>query len=676
MATSAPAPHAVRTVDDVRIPLRDGITLSARLWLPEDPAALPVPAVLEAQPYRKGDVTALDDSRRHPYVAARGYACLRLDLRGAGDSEGLPLDEYDPQEQEDLLDVIAWIAEQEWCTGAVGMTGISWSGFNGLQLAARRPPALKAIVTACSTDDRYDNDVHYLGGSPLGYYLLPWSTAMLAFACRPPDPATVGERWRAEWLARMRNAPHLIETWLAHQRRDAYWRGGSVGEDPAAIACPVLAVGGWADAYTDAILRLLEHLEAPAWGLVGPWGHTWPQDGVPGPAIGFLQEQVRWWDRWLKGIDNGVDALPRLRAWMPEPGTTPDQDRQEGRWLAIAEGWPASDVRTERRTLDADGTLGPPSSDGRALATGARSIRSPLTVGIDAGAWCGYGLPGDAAGDQRRDDARSLTWDGAPLAAPLEVVGPTAVHLRIAADRPVAFVAVRLVDVAPDGRATMVARGVLNLCHRDGHDAPSRLEPGTPVDATVSLKAVAHAFGAGHRVRVSLSTSLWPWIWPAPEPVTVTVLGGALELPRWTRPAAADPPVAFDPPETAPPLPVELLRPPAPHVRVVEDLIGGETRYEMARDFVGTKLLPGGLRYEDADPVRLAVRDEDPLSAVVEADRTVRMTREDWDVRIEVRSRMTADAEDFHATSTVEAYEAGELVFTTTHDCRVPRDHC
>lgn len=671
------APHAVRTLDDVRIPLRDGTTLSARIWLPDDPAALPVPAVLEYLPYRKGDVTALDDSRRHPYVAAHGYACLRVDLRGAGDSEGLPLDEYHPQEQEDALDVIAWIAEQEWCTGAVGMTGISWSGFNSLQLAARRPPALRAIITACSTDDRYDNDVHYLGGSPLGYYLLPWSTAMLAFASRPPDPATVGEGWRAQWLERLEHAPHLIETWLRHQRRDAYWQGGSVDGDYAAIDCPVLAVGGWADAYTDAILRLLEHLDAPAWGLIGPWGHAWPQDGVPGPAVGFLQECVRWWDHWLKGEDRGIEAQPRLRAWMPRAGTTPEQAVQDGRWLAI-DRWPSADVRGDRWPLRPDGTLATPGDPAGepAASTATRSIRSPQTVGIDAGAWCGYGLPGDAAGDQRRDDARSLTWDSAPLDEPVELLGRTTLQLRVSADRPVAFVAVRLVDVAPDGRASLVARGVLNLCHREGHDDPRPLEPGVAVGATVSLKAVGHCFGAGHRLRVSLSTSLWPWIWPSPHPATVTVHDGTLELPTWTRPAAADPPVAFDPPETAEPLAVELLRPPAPHVRVVEDLIGGETRYEMARDFVGTKRLPGGLRYEDADPVRLTIDHDDPLSAAVEADRTVRMTRGTWDVRIEVRSRMTADAEHFHATSTVSAFEADELVFTTTHDCRVPRDHC
>ena len=311
--------NAIRIVDPVWIPLSDGSRLCARMWQPVDAERTPVPAILEYLPYRKDDVTAADDALYHPYFAARGYAAVRVDIRGSGDSDGVLTDEYSAQEQEDALEVLAWIADQPWCTGTVGMMGISWSGFNSLQVAARRPPQLGAIIAACSSDDRYDNDVHYYGGLPLGYYLMPWSSVMLAFNARPPDPAIVGERWRDMWRARLEANPHLIETWLAHQHRDDYWRQGSVCEDYDAIECAVLAVGGWADAYVDAIPRLLEHLTCPCQAIIGPWGHQWPQLGVPGPAIGFLQEAVRWWDHWLKGIDNGVMTEPILRAWMQEP---------------------------------------------------------------------------------------------------------------------------------------------------------------------------------------------------------------------------------------------------------------------------------------------------------------------------------------------------------------------
>ena len=161
-------------------PSSDGTRLCARIWLPRDAPERPVPAILEYLPYRKDDVHAVEDSTIHPYYAAAGYAAMRVDMRGSGRLRRVSCtDEYSEQEHRDALEVIAWIAEQPWCTGAVGMTGISWSGFNSLQVAALRPPALKAIITACSTDDRYDNDVHYLGGVPLGYYLLPWASALM-----------------------------------------------------------------------------------------------------------------------------------------------------------------------------------------------------------------------------------------------------------------------------------------------------------------------------------------------------------------------------------------------------------------------------------------------------------------------------------------------------------------
>ena len=230
-------------------------------------------------------------------------------------SSGELADEYLSRELEDACEVIDWISRQSWCSGAVGMMGKSWGGFNALQTAALRPPALKAIITVCSTDDRYADDIHYMGGALLNDNLW-WGTIMLAYQARPPDPALVGEGWRDEWLERLKSLPFFPALWLAHQRRDAYWRHGSVCEDFSAITCPVFAVGGWADAYTNAVPRLLEGLKVPRLGLIGPWAHVYPQDGMPGPAIGFLQEALRWWDHWLKGEDRGIMAEPMLRAFI------------------------------------------------------------------------------------------------------------------------------------------------------------------------------------------------------------------------------------------------------------------------------------------------------------------------------------------------------------------------
>jgi putative CocE/NonD family hydrolase len=663
----------VRVVDPLWIELSDGTRLCARAWLPPDAEENPVPAILEYLPYRKDDVTAPDDALHHPYFAGHGYAALRVDIRGSGDSDGILTDEYSRQEQDDALEVIAWIAAQPWCSGAVGMMGISWGGFNSLQVAARRPPQLKAIITACSTDDRYDNDVHYLGGCPLGYYLLPWSSVMLSFNARPPDPAIVGDRWRELWRERLDGNVDLIATWLGHQRRDDYWRQGSICEDYDAIECPVLAVGGWADAYVDAIFRMLERLSCPRKALVGPWGHQWPELGRPGPAIGFLQEVVRWFDHWLKGADNGVMDEPMLRAWMQDavPPRT-DYEERPGRWVAEP-AWPPPSPQTLDLALDGGGLTTAPQGDARL------SHSSPLTVGLDAGAWCAYGNPADLPADQRRDDALSLTFDSPPLDDGIELLGQPVLSLAVTADKPRAFVVARLCDVAPDGASTLITRGVLNLCHREDHEHAETLAPGEEYAVRVPLKSVAYSVPVGHRLRLALSTSYWPWLWPSPERATLTVItGGASSLSLPVRePRPEDERLReLEPPETAPALAFEWLRRRAPRQEVLRDDASGAVEFQMSRDFFAAKRLPSGLEYHDDDPVTLGILDGDPLSAKVECGRTIKLERGNWRTRIEVRSVMTADAEDFQVSSVVDAYEGDTRVHSRAFTNQIPRDHC
>ncbi len=315
MASIVAVPMILRDIEHFWIPLPDGTRLAARMWLPEGSEDSPVPAILEYIPYRKRDGTRGRDENLHVPVAEAGYAVIRVDLRGTGDSEGVYHDEYLPQELQDGCDVIAWIADQPWCDGKVGIIGKSWGGFNGLQLAALQPPALKAIISVGSTDDRYATDVHYYGGC-LTKDNLDWSAYMFALNGMPPDPELVGEDWRAMWLARLEaNRPWAIP-WMEHQRRDEYWRHGSVCEEFSKIEIPCFLVNGWGDNYSEAIPRMLAGLSCPRKGLIGPWAHVYPHDGGPGPEIGFLQECLRWWDHWLKGSDTGIMDEPMLRAWM------------------------------------------------------------------------------------------------------------------------------------------------------------------------------------------------------------------------------------------------------------------------------------------------------------------------------------------------------------------------
>ncbi|HXH03648.1 MAG TPA: CocE/NonD family hydrolase, partial [Candidatus Competibacteraceae bacterium] len=502
-------PHSVRVIEHLWIPLSDGCRLAARLWLPEDAEQHPVPAILEYIPYRKRDGTRARDEPMHHWFAGHGYAAIRVDLRGSGESDGLLADEYLKQEQDDALEVIAWLARQPWCSGAVGMMGKSWGGFNALQVAARRPPALKAIITVCSTDDRYADDIHYMGGCLLNDNLW-WGSIMLAYQARPADPLLVGESWRGQWQERLERLPFFPALWLAHQRRDDYWKHGSVCEDWNAIQCPVYAVGGWTDSYSNAIPRLLAGLGVPRKGLIGPWAHIYPQDGAPGPAIGFLQEALRWWDHWLKGLDTGIMAEPMLRVWL-EDYAAPSGWRAEtpGRWVAEP-CWPSPHIETRELYLNAAALAAQPGAEQ------ALTIRSPQHTGAAVGEWMGTGVPSELPGDQRMDDGYSLVFDSAPLAERLEILGAPELVLEFAADAPLAQLAVRLCDVAADGASARVSYGVFNLTHRDSHADPTALEPGRRYRAVFRLNDCAHAFPAGHRLRLALSTAYWPLVWPAP----------------------------------------------------------------------------------------------------------------------------------------------------------------
>ena len=224
-------PRSVRVIENAWIPLSDGCRLAARIWLPDDAEEDPVPALLEYIPYRKGDWTAVGDSVRHAYLAGHGYASIRVDMRGSGDSEGVMRGKYLRQEQDDAVEVLRWMSEQPWSTGACGMFGISWGGYSALQVAARRPPELKAIISICASDDRYADDVTYIGGAVLALHAISWGSMMLAFNARPPDPYVVGAAWRDTWFQRMETSPRFVEDALSHPHRDSFWRQGSVCED-------------------------------------------------------------------------------------------------------------------------------------------------------------------------------------------------------------------------------------------------------------------------------------------------------------------------------------------------------------------------------------------------------------------------------------------------------------
>jgi len=651
-------PRPVRTLDPVFIPMKDGVRLAATIWLPEDANERPVPAVLELIPYRRRDGTVFRDLKMHPYVAGHGFACCRVDIRGSGDSEGLLTDEYTEQEQDDAEAVIAWLAAQPWCTGAVGMTGISWGGFNALQVAARRPPALKAVIALCCSDDRYADDVHYYGGNLLTEDGM-WASFILGLGALPPDPQVVGERWRAMWRERLEATACWSSIWMRHQRRDAYWKRGSVCEDFSRIDIPVYAISGWDDTYFNAVPRLMAGLSGPRKGLIGPWSHAYPFLGEPGPAIHYLREAIRWWRHWLEGVDDGMMEEPAYTTWLKDPHRPAHHYADHpGRWLRDP-AWPSPNVRDTVLCLNA-GTLDAEPAAGRPMR-----LRSPVTAGRDCGRYGGYGgtVP-DMAGDQRREDGLGLCFETAPLDADMDLLGAPALDLTLGSDLPFGTLTARLCEVFEDGTSTLVTWGALNLRHRDGHEAPLPLPVDAPVRVRLALNHCGRRIGRGNRLRLVLSNQHWPILWPQPGMPTFTIEPGAgrLKLPVRT-PQADDGADLFGEAEISPPVVMEVLEDEA-HSRLLA--IEAATRREtltLSSNHGRQHLTDRGNETWSRVTDRMEITEDDPLSARLDTGWVLGYRSGEADAEAASRVVVTATETQFRLDWRLTVHERGDLVF-------------
>ena len=457
--------------------MSDGVHLAGRLWRPADSDERPVPAILEFIPYRQRDLTAVRDSMHHPYLAGHGFAGVRVDLRGSGDSEGVLTDEYLEQELRDAEEVLAWLAAQPWCDGRTGMMGISWGGFNALQVAARRPPSLGAdrhglvhrrpVRRRRALHGRLPADRQpVVGVDDVRLQLLParpgGGRRELAGDVARSGCAAAGSGWRS-------GCATSTATTTGGTARSAR----TTPRSPV----PVLAVSGWADGYTNAVFRLLAALDVPRKGLIGPWSHKYPHLGQPGPAVGFLQELVRWWDHWLRDVDNGVMDEPMLRIWMQDsvPPSTAYAERP-GRWVGEA-SWPSPQVSPAAHPLGDHRILDPdqqPAEVHRAAQGAVTTVRGPVRRQVvllqrTAGSALRPARGGRRLAGLRRRRCSPSGWRSS--------VRRWWTWSSPSTGRS-AMVAVRLSDVAPDGRATRISYGLRNLTHRDGHDHPSALVPG------------------------------------------------------------------------------------------------------------------------------------------------------------------------------------------------------
>ena len=580
------------------------------------------------------------------------------------------VDEYLEDELDAGKEVIEWIASQPWCNGAVGMIGISWGGFNGLQIAMRHPSVLKAVVTVCSTDDRYRRETHYIGGCLLNDNF-NWGAQMTAFSCRPPDPAVRAD-WREVWLDRMQRLPFLTSTWLRHQRHGAYWKHGSVCENWSAIQCPVLAVGGWADSYSDTPAILVEHLTSPVKALVGPWEHRYPNIAKIGPRADFHGEVIRWFDRWLKGERNEVEQLPAYRAYIQEHGSpSPKLTERPGRWVGEAQ-WPAATPVIMQLT---------PGNLEMYVESAAKPVAVNVTVcsaqdiGDAAGNYCpGMRVENELADEQRRDDKKSVCFDTAPLAEPLEILGAPEVEIEFTCDRPQAMLVFRLCDVAPNGSSARVSFIAQNLTHHAGPERPAELCCERRYRMRIPLRHCGHHFAAGHRLRLAVSTAYWPTVWPSPVKAAVTL---HLENCRLTLPQriAMRDKIPMPIPTVGMPT-FERLR--ATDSKTEHKTLADGVRQSTFIDDLGEMRNPhNGMETGATVRQMFSIHPDNPLSARVETTWICTHRRGDWRVRVCSENVMTANEYEFNLFRKISAYEGDNvLMLEKIWDETVPRDGC
>jgi uncharacterized protein len=676
-AQSTPPAYATMKKVQTTITMNDGVRLAVNLYMPDGalegaPQEAKVenkfPAILEYLPYRKDDWTLSRDWDLHSYWVRRGYVTARVDIRGTGSSEGAPPDrEYSDQEQQDGLEVIDWLSKQSWSNGNVGMMGISWGGFNAIQMAQRHPPALKAIIAICATEELFHDDIHYIDGLMHLDEFEPAMDLELGLTRSPDFPTD-----EKSLALRFDSSPWFL-LYLHEQRDGPFWRRASVAPDRyGAYTVPSFMIGGFLDGYRDSLARFFEKSKAPIKALLGPWNHTFPHDAEPGPSIEWRAAATRWWDYWLKGRHNGIMDEPRFEVYMRHP-YPPDPNIKEipGDWRA-EKTWPPAGQRTEMFYFQPEGSLAgtPPPT----LTQTKHELKYVPSVGIEAGFWWG-----DFSTDQRPLDAHSLVYDSAPVDKEAAILGWPRAFLQVSAEAPLADWFVRLSDVAPDGTVTMITGAGQSGAQRESAAHPTDLDPGKKYVIPIELHLTSWVFPPGHRIRVAISNALWPMIWPTPYAMTTSLyLGGEhtsrIELPLV--PFASSLRHEFPAVEPAPQMPERVTSTgdtwPPKDWTVTRDLMTGTTTVMWSGEDAGH--YPWG-NTKDCEKMTYEVKDSDPAASTVHADASTTVILPDrtlvWSIVLDLRS----DAKNFYYHFERHLTENGKEIRAKHWDDTVARDH-
>lgn len=680
-------PFEVVKLENVPIPMKDGAVLYAHIWIPREAndGHKKVGTLLEYLPYRKNDFTAIRDSIRHPYYAGHGLALIRVDMRGCGDSDGVLLGEYLEQEQDDNMEVFNWIVSQKWSNGNIGQFGKSWGGFNGLQAAFRQHPALKTIITLCSTDDRYADDVHYRGGCLLASDMLWWASTMFAYNARPQDPR-IRKDWRDNWFQRLETEPNAIE-WLKHQRRDDFWKHGSVCEDYSKVDIPVLAVGGWRDGYTNAIFRMMENLPNPeSKGIVGPWVHEYPEVATPYPGMGYNQVAVSWFDKYLTTDeeikakvaaslslpkDFDLEKLAKLSAYIQDPTSVSESyEYRDGKWVSQS----VSPENFFELKMDANLVC---LTEDKVENTSHLEFSGAMEHGLFRGTWCPFGQDGDFPTDQKIEDSKCLTIDSGALQQDFQFLGFPIFKAKVSSDSELANLTVRLVDLNPHTKENyLVSWGIANLSHLVGDETnPQHLEVGKKYEFTIKLDAIGYKFAKGHRIRLSLSTADWPSSWPSSKTPTLKIFSGSsLSLPMVNTDGFEV--RSWPLPESLAPCERKILRKEARTREVVHDYINGTWTINDFSDEGKRTIVHNGAELGSWNKNVWSIKEKDPLSAYNKCDweLTVGRAEDDWQVKLLTTSTMKSDEKNFYLENGLQAFENNVKVFEKTWENTIARD--
>lgn len=631
----------------------DGVRLSTTVYRPLGDQ--PFPVLLEMLPYRKDDMFYLRDYPLYSYFARRGFAVLKVDVRGTGSSEGaLPPREYSEREIKDALEVIRQAAELPGSNGRVGMFGISWSGFNAIQVAMRRPPALKAILAVDASDDLYQDDIHYLDG------VLHFDEYRVSIDLDNGLPDSLEYRVDEQYFRDRFDREPWLFTYMRHQTDGPFWRRNSLRFDPDSIDIPVYLIGGLLDFYRDSVPRMLESVKAPVKAEIGPWNHAWPDNGEPGPNYEWRANLCRWWDHWLNDKDTGLLDTPRLAVFVRSGhGPDPDLTMTPGNWRY--EDWPIARTDWQR--------FFPAQNEELSKEPG----RGSLTLDYQPGRGTGAGLWwGEPTGNVAPDAEGALVFDSAPLTEPVEIVGLPRATLQAAVDAPAANWSVRLEDVQPDGSVALVTGANLNGSQRASRLSPSALVPGRSESFPVELHFTTWTFRPGHRIRLSVSNAQFPMSWPAAELAQTRLELGEgtwLELP--VLPPAPRPVPDFLPPEP---------REERTDARWLEG--GGWPEcLTVEREGGTTRVVWKGSEAFEIGPRRISLtqtmtwetREDNPAdsSFVADAERLIELP--DRTLKLSVHQWVTSDTTDFDVFYHRRLSQDGELVREKIWHEKIPR---